>query len=143
VVTPLPPPPRKILSVPFYVFSCSPSHHHSFDTMLLVLWFCHLKGSDRWLADLERSRSLSLSQRRDSSPTSSDEDRLRSSQCTCSAFTVRKCHSMQSLCCGSGIRCRDELNPDHISESLETNFFGYKYLNYLTRIPVPGWKKFG
>jgi hypothetical protein len=32
-------------------------------------------------------------------------------------------------------------NPDHISESLETNFWGLKYLNYLMRIRDPGWRK--
>jgi hypothetical protein len=37
---------------------------------------------------------------------------------------------------------------DHSSESLETIFLGFKYLNYLMRILYgkksdPGWKKFG
>jgi hypothetical protein len=39
---------------------------------------------------------------------------------------------------GSGMN-----NPDHISESLETIFFGFKYLNSLIQIRDPGWKKFG
>jgi hypothetical protein len=39
-------------------------------------------------------------------------------------------------------------NPDHISESLETVFFGLKYFNSLMRIRGGknsdlGWKKFG
>jgi hypothetical protein len=33
-------------------------------------------------------------------------------------------------------------DPDHISESLETIFFGLKYLNSLMRIRDPQWKKF-
>jgi hypothetical protein len=53
----------------------------------------------------------------------------------------------------SGIRCLDRgsgmgkksgsgmNNPDHISESLETFFWGVKIL--LMRIRDPGWKKFG
>ncbi len=31
-------------------------------------------------------------------------------------------------------------NPDHISESLETHFFRFKYLNSLMRIRDPEWK---
>ncbi len=34
-------------------------------------------------------------------------------------------------------------NPDHISESLETIFWGLKYLNSLMWICDPGFKKFG
>jgi hypothetical protein len=35
-----------------------------------------------------------------------------------------------------------EMNsPDHISESLETNFLGLKYFNSLMQIRDPGWKK--
>jgi hypothetical protein len=34
-------------------------------------------------------------------------------------------------------------NPEHIFESLENQFFGLKYSNYLMRIRDPGWKKFG
>jgi hypothetical protein len=37
---------------------------------------------------------------------------------------------------GSGLK-----NPDHISESLETNFLGLNYFNSLMRIRDPGWKK--
>jgi hypothetical protein len=32
------------------------------------------------------------------------------------------------------------INPDHISEGLETNFSSYKILNLLMRIRDPGWK---
>jgi hypothetical protein len=47
---------------------------------------------------------------------------------------------------GSGIRIRMN-NPDHISESLETSFWGLKYLNSLMWIrdgknTDPGWEKF-
>jgi hypothetical protein len=34
-------------------------------------------------------------------------------------------------------------NLDHISESLNNNFFGLKYLNSLIQIRDPEWKKFG
>jgi hypothetical protein len=39
---------------------------------------------------------------------------------------------------GSGMN-----NPNHIPESLETIFWGLKYLNSLMRIRNPGWKKLG
>jgi hypothetical protein len=38
--------------------------------------------------------------------------------------------------CGSGMN-----NPDHITESLKTNFLGLKFLNSLMWIRDPGWKK--
>jgi hypothetical protein len=39
---------------------------------------------------------------------------------------------------GSGMN-----NPDRISESLETIFWGLKCLNLLMQIRDPGWNKFG
>jgi len=41
---------------------------------------------------------------------------------------------------GSGIR--NEQAVSYFPE-LGNQFFGLKYLNYLMRIPDPGWKKFG
>jgi hypothetical protein len=39
---------------------------------------------------------------------------------------------------GSGM-----INPENISDNVETIFVGLKYLNSLMRIRDPGWKKFG
>jgi hypothetical protein len=39
---------------------------------------------------------------------------------------------------GSGMN-----NPDHISESVEIIFGGFKYFNSLMWIRDPGWEKFG
>jgi hypothetical protein len=40
------------------------------------------------------------------------------------------------------IRIRDEQPGSYFLE-LRNQFFRLKYLNYLMRIPDPGWKKFG
>ncbi len=126
--------------------------------MLLVLWFCHLKGLAMWLAYLQRSVSGVWLSANDG--TLVQPAAMRINWEVLSVPVVRSQWGYaKSQCCGSGIRClfdhgsgmgKKKEDPDpgwtiQISESLETNFFVLKCLNYLipVRIRDPGWKKLG